>query len=155
MINFFHKLFNPHCPHCKADEEDNKVCTSCEVLKLQLNIVNAEKERLLEALLEKPKPDLEPRKLSQDELERVKPKMMTWNMRRQMLEAEDRETAKLMRKREESLANLKRKPTDELEKELGVTNAETIGRNDGEAVQSIKDESDKEETSSSYEATNG
>jgi len=143
MISWLHKLLNPHCPHCKADEEDNRVCQSCETLKMQLAIVNAEKQRMLEALLDKPKPNIEPQKVEIPQ--EVKPRMMTWNMRRQMLEAEDKKTAEIMRKIEEDRAKLKpAKTSNELEKELGVSNDEAIGRSNEEVIQPREHEEVKE-----------
>jgi len=107
MSNWIHRFFNPHCPHCKEEREDSKVCPSCETLKHQLEVVYYEKKQLLDRLLEKPEKEASPvlREVS-------KPVNVPWNVRRQMLEAEDREKAKLM-----SAAPI---PTEELEKELDV-----------------------------------
>ena len=58
MIKFFHKLFNPHCADCRAEEIDKELsnheartCKSCETLRLQLDIANYEKKDLLNRLL--------------------------------------------------------------------------------------------------------
>ncbi len=111
MANWFHRLMNPHCPHCmeerdkeferrrllhteeKQELEDDAVCPSCETLRRQLEIANHQNEALLSRLLEKPSvPErTEPPVIT-------KPKMMSWNVRRQMLEAEDRHRANLLRK---------------------------------------------------------
>jgi hypothetical protein len=90
MLKWLHHLLDPHCPHCRDEALENKVCESCETLKMQLAIVNAEKQQMLNALLEKPEPVPEVRQQVDREL--LKPKLMTWNIRKQMLEAEDRES---------------------------------------------------------------
>jgi hypothetical protein len=134
LFHWIHHLFNPHCVECTYEFEKKEVCQSCETLKMQLAIVNAEKQRMLDALLEKPKP-VEQYKPPVD-LRQVQAKNMTWSVRKQMLEAEDREAAALLRKKaaeEKSFANMKSpnpvtpsemnnlaQSIEELEKELGV-----------------------------------
>ena len=91
-------------------------CQSCETLKMQLSIANHEKLEMLNTILSfSKKPEAEtPAHVN---LEDIKPKMMTWNVRRQMLEAEDKKTAQL-------LAEQKRKTIteqiSELEEEVGL-----------------------------------
>lgn len=107
--NWIHRLLNPHCSDCKEEREDSLVCKSCETLKSQLDIANHDKERLLNRILAKP--ESEP---VREPVEVTRPQNVPWNVRRQMLEREDREKAKLM--------NLAPKPisTEELEKELDL-----------------------------------
>lgn len=107
MRNLIHELLNPHCEHCKSEREESRVCASCETLKEQLERTNHEKRQLLDRLLEKPEKEAPPvlREIS-------KPVNIPWNVRRQMLESEDRERAKLIAKAPIS--------TEELEKELDV-----------------------------------
>jgi len=144
MINWLHKLLNPHCPQCKEDSEDNKVCQSCETLKMQLAIANAEKKQMLEALLEKPKDIIEVQKPKTDDKEPL-PRAMSWNVRRQLMEAEDRKSAELMRKQREESEKLRQpKSIKDLEKELEISDVEAIGRNDEEVVQPGKHEEVKE-----------
>lgn len=121
LIHWFHHLFNPHCAHCLAEREDSKVCQSCETLKLQLSIANHEKEQILQHLLsltEKPAEELRP--TINHEL--IKPKISTWNVRRQMLEAEDREAARILAQKRQEIANnsVKTDDIEKLEKELGL-----------------------------------
>ena len=74
-------------------QDESLRCKSCETLRQQLEIANYEKKVLLEKVLHKdetPQVELKPHEV-------VKPRMIPWNVRRQMLEAEDRERAKLMR----------------------------------------------------------
>jgi len=110
--NWIHRLFNPHCEHCQEEREDSKVCESCETLRRQLEISNFDKNKLLDRLLEKPGPESKP------ELREVtRPQSIPWAIRRQMLEREDREKAKLMAQAPQPI------PTEELEKELDVAAA--------------------------------
>lgn len=89
-------------------ERKNK-CESCETLRLQLEISNHEKELLLARLLEKPS---EPVIKQNEEPQVIRPRTVPWNTRRQMLETEDREKAKLLRDAPKPIK------TEELEKEL-------------------------------------
>ncbi|MEM3038635.1 MAG: hypothetical protein QXE45_04490 [Thermoplasmata archaeon] len=87
MIRFFHRLLNPHCPECA-------VCVTCEALKAQVASLLHEKERLLDALLEKQKPDI----VSPVHAEPIKPRFIPWSVRRQLLEEREKkrmETEKL------------------------------------------------------------
>lgn len=125
-MNWIHRLFNPHCPHCKEEQEESKVCQSCEQLKSLLEQSNYERKELLAKLLNKMDPTSVPPVLNDDDEERKQPlrKNIPWNVRRQMLEAEDREKARSMRN-----AAKPDKPTiittdssvDELEKEIGIS----------------------------------
>jgi hypothetical protein len=90
-----------------------RVCDSCETLKHQLEVANFEKKQLLDRLLEKPvvEPAKEPTMVT-------KPLGIPWHVRRQILEQEDREKAKLLREAP------KPQSTEDLEKELDVATAE-------------------------------
>jgi len=105
MSNWIHRYFNPHCPHCKEELEYARVCLSCETLRTQLEISRLENKRLLDKILIEPTPVTSPVMM-----EPTRPINVPWNVRRQMLEAEDRERAKLMK-----AAPI---PTEELEREL-------------------------------------
>ena len=114
-MNWFHHLFNPHCAHCREEKLENKRCASCEILTMELEKLRYDNAKLLEHILHKP----EEVKLLEPEvnLRAVLPQSIPWKTRKQMLENEDREKAKL----------LKNQPTDakleSLEKELGVESA--------------------------------
>lgn len=105
---WLHRLFNPHCEHCREEREESRVCSSCETLKSQLESVNHEKNKLLDRLLEKPVLEA----TTQPEREITKPINIPWNVRRQMLEREDRERARLIQN-----API---PTEALERELDI-----------------------------------
>jgi hypothetical protein len=112
MGNFLHRLLNPHCEHCMAEDKakreeirlarleqkeerhDDLVCSSCETLKMQLAIANDEKAQLLSRLLEKP---AQPLHQTPPPITRARtPAMLPWPARRQLLENEDRKKAELM-----------------------------------------------------------
>jgi hypothetical protein len=112
MVNWLHHLFNPHCPECQHDKE----CKSCDVLQAQVDRLTRENERLLETLLDKQKP--EPVAVQTD-FKELKQRHIPWNVRRQMLENEDREKARILK--EHSVTS--EITTEELEKEMGIVAA--------------------------------
>lgn len=117
ITKFFHELLNPHCSHCKEQEDESKFCQSCDTLKMQIEIANQNNARLMSRLLDKPEPiivDSTPREVTL-------PKVVPWAVRKQMLETEDRERARAIRNAP--------KPVDvesvkELEKELDIASTE-------------------------------
>lgn len=134
ISKFFHEILHPHCPDCMLEKQDAKICASCEILKEQISIIRQENRRLLESLTaNKSSPEVIQQK------QELKPSTnIPWAVRRQMLEREDREQAKVMRaapkpitKTETSNSNINNSNIQdntkdkiaELEKELGVENA--------------------------------
>lgn len=119
MSNWFHRFFNPHCEHCHDELEDSRVCQSCETLKQQLAEANHEKKLLFDRLLNPSVPTIA------TEPERVitRPTTIPWNVRKHMLEAEDRKQAQLLRD-----APVPKVSTEDLEKELDI-----VARERGEA----------------------
>ncbi len=109
MANFIHRFLNPHCQDCRSEKEDSEVCNSCEILSVEIERLRAENKYLLEHILQKPE---EPKPVDISDLKPITSKHIPWNVRRQALEAEDREKARLMKQQSDSI--------DELEKELGV-----------------------------------
>jgi hypothetical protein len=99
MVKWIHRLLEPHCPDCKEEREENKICQSCETLRVQLEIANYEKKQLMDALL-KPRQPEEPTRLIVPP-EQLAPRNIPWRVRQQMLEAEDRKQAQLNREAEE------------------------------------------------------
>lgn len=119
MIKWLHHLFNPHCEECRNERQDEAVCLSCETLKLQLEIANHEKEQLLEAIL-KPQ-SFVTQAVEKEVPQQVKPHSIPWAVRKQMLEAEDRQKARIINAKQEEAAKLASSGNiEELEKELGV-----------------------------------
>lgn len=120
MLKWLHKIWNPHCPDCALDNQDRKVCQSCEVLTAQLAIANTEKRQLLEAILE-PHKRTETQPAKEIDWKQIRQQQTTWAVRRQMLEAEDRKAAALMKDK----ANVQQQIAD-LEKNLGVEHAKSL-----------------------------
>jgi len=133
MLKWIHQLLNPHCPDCKDEHDERSICKSCEVLKVQLEVANNEKHQLLAALLPKQKEEAHIEHVAP---EPIKGRHVSFQVRRQMLEAEDRQQAALLAKKQKEIADV---PKDEsvktsisvpiqsidesiegLEKELGV-----------------------------------
>lgn len=96
-------------------------CQSCETLKLQLSIANHEKQELLNTILSFTKPAVSEPAPAVD-YEKVKPKMITWSVRKHMLEAEDRKAAQLLaeKARNKSIGE----QIADLEKEVGIETQE-------------------------------
>ena len=115
MANWFHRFFNPHCEHCMEERREVKLdtkCESCDTLRRQLEIANHQNEQLLTRLIEKPAPAIETR----EPVAISRPKNIPWNLRKQMLEAEDRHAAKLMR--EAPKPDTVKVDVEDLEKEI-------------------------------------
>lgn len=120
-------------------ERDLNVCQSCEALKLEMARLHDQNNELISSLT---KPiNQQEAKVDTSELKPISPRSMPWGVRRQMLEAEDRAKAKIMRdqqkERQEAVAaNAKTElapvmanvtgadELTELEKELGVVNGD-------------------------------
>lgn len=85
-----------------------------EVLERQLSMVNEEKRQLLELIMAKQ--DETPPAPPSAEFKPIMPKQIPWHVRRQMLEAEDREKAKLEKEKSKEQEEI-----NKLEKELEIT----------------------------------
>ena len=94
-------------------------CESCDTLRQQLEIANYEKQQLLNKLLTPPAPVIESKPL-----EVTVPRTVPWNVRRQMLEREDREKARSLRNAAAPDSEIDKKSTEELERELDLATAE-------------------------------
>lgn len=92
MANWFHRFFNPHCSHCSEE----RICQTCETLKYEIERLRADNDKLLSKVLKEPT-------IPQDKEINDKPmlpitnKRIPWAVRREALEAEDRERARLLR----------------------------------------------------------
>ncbi len=90
---------------------------------MQLAIANQEKERLLNRLLEKPEPE---EKVDTTNLQPIRTAQIPWNVRRQMLEAAERQRAKDIAANERESKEAAKsnqansRSVDELEKEIGI-----------------------------------
>lgn len=99
---------------------EEKICQSCETLRQQLEFSNYEKTQLLNKLLKEP----EPEKVTEAP-QITRPRQVPWNVRRQLLEQEDRVKAQRLRNVPKPDApEIVKEETAELERELNVA-AET------------------------------
>lgn len=116
-MNFFHRLFNPHCPDCKLDKEDAKVNIAIEILRSELAAERYNNQLLINSLLPKPEQHFE----EQEPKIEINKSQLRWGVRQQMLEAEDRalaHTNRRIKKEKEDAEKASAKTTEELEKEL-------------------------------------
>lgn len=108
MFNFFHRLFNPHCEHCREKEELDAHCETCEVLKQELAFLRQERNILLDKLLNKDIVDQSADKeVDLENFKSLRPTHVPWAVRKQMLENEDRQQAKLMRDKKKEIPQVK------------------------------------------------
>lgn len=117
LVKFFHELRHPHCEHCMLETQESKICDSCETLRVEVNRLRAENSRLLEAIIEKNLIKDEPTTPANSQARIPTGTHVSWNMRRQMLEQQDRHTARLMK---ENTNPINKITTEELEKELDL-----------------------------------
>lgn len=116
MINFFHRLFNPHCPDCiyeiqrqferdtllKADElskeieltEFNLKCNTCESLKSENVFLRQQVKDLQDHILH-PSVPIEPT-INTDDLKPIHAVREPFSIIRSRLEQADRQKAKLI-----------------------------------------------------------
>lgn len=100
---------------------EDKLCQSCETLKMQLSIANDEKRDLLNRLLKEP--EKEPVREIGD-LKPVLPRThLSWNARRQVLEANDRKTAQILEEKKREINQVEKVSTEDLEKEMNIAEA--------------------------------
>src|SRR5215471_13714978 len=89
-------------------------CESCEILRERLHSSEAERKDLLARLLDRGKPNPVVEK-PVEKFEPILPQYVPWRVKQQMLEAEDRKKAELLRQKNAEI--------ESLEKELGVKDA--------------------------------
>lgn len=103
-------------------------CQTCEVLRLQLDESNRERRELLARLLEKDTP--EPVEPVEVEPKAITSQFVPWRVRQQMLEAEDRHKASLLKN--------KQKEISALEEELGIAKEIPRGESGGVSASEIR-----------------
>jgi len=99
-------------------------CAACEVLKESLSLERQLNKVLLDKLLDKDK--TEPTPLPKEEYKPINPQFTPWRVRQQMLEAEDRKQAELIKAKQREMKEIRDASIDKLEKELGVDDASQI-----------------------------
>lgn len=70
-------------------------CNTCEVLRSELENSNRERRELLSRLLDRDQPKAE--KEDKEKYKPIQPQFVPWRVRQQMLEAEDRKRAELLK----------------------------------------------------------
>jgi len=110
IARFFHRLFHYHCEECLNEELATKQCKSCEILQFQLSSERKEKELLLARLLDNK--SNEEQSLQEPVAMPNRSSFIPFSVKRQMLEEEDRQKAKILKQKQIEI--------DELEKEVGV-----------------------------------
>ena len=93
-------------------------CKSCGILKVQLELANAERERLVNSIINLIKPN--EIKIEDKVLEPVKPKSIAWRERKRMLEEDSRSQAAAVRSLKEFSDKANKNSIENLEKELGI-----------------------------------
>lgn len=136
--NWIHHFLNPHCPHCKEEQDEARLqqkfsCNTCEVLKMELERTYTLNKILLEALTRK---ESEPTIAQTPEYKPILPRTVSWRVKQQMLESESKQAAAILKQREEEINSTNgRKPaivipndpsisTEDLEKELDLVEQE-------------------------------
>lgn len=76
-------------------------CAACEVLRTQLEKSEHERKELLDKLLSKDEPKSVPQT---EDFKPILPRFTPWSVRRHMLEAEDRNKAKLLAEKQAELS---------------------------------------------------
>lgn len=97
-----------------------EVCKSCEVLKVQLERANYEREQLINHLL-KPAAAVEEKKpipVTQP----LNVRHMPFRVKQQILEAESREEARIMRKHQENMKKAEENAVKDFKRAADVTN---------------------------------
>jgi len=133
MIMWLHKLFNPHCPHCREERDELRMfskheCNTCEVLKLELERVYREKEILLQKLLIKD----EPRPLGQESIPNTPiavsggRRFMPALVRQQMIDKEDQKSLQLLQNKKKEMSSTAKLEKEVLGKEVEIENAGEI-----------------------------
>ena len=131
MIKWLHQLFNPHCEHCIEELKESKLCSSCETLRFMLDQANHEKRLLLDKLLIINQP-IEQNEVNHEIKEPIKTtRFVSWRVRQQMLENEDRERARLLQNKEKEIKQTNQSTSvetieqnlsiEELEKQIGLS----------------------------------
>lgn len=98
-------------------------CPTCEVLRFQLDESNRERRDLLQKFLERDRPE-STSSVKIEELQPIRPQFTPWRVRQQILEAEDRKQAQLLREKQKEMSEARKPNIEELEKELEIPQQE-------------------------------
>jgi hypothetical protein len=92
-MKWLHKLLNPHCPHCREELVESRICDTCEFLKLECARLQLENKFLLERLIPTGNIRSNENEVNKSEPKIIQPLHQPWHVRRQLLEKEDRAMA--------------------------------------------------------------
>lgn len=95
-------------------QSQRRPCESCDVLRMEVERLRIDNSRLLDRILEKPTPTVEPIRNDNQPVPLGKHIVQPWRVRQQMLEAEDRVRAAALRSAPTPVT------TQEMETELGI-----------------------------------
>ncbi len=123
MIKFIHHLLNPHCPDCKEDKLEEQICESCNTLRIENAQLRKHNDQLIEALLDKVKPIEHQQEVIVQQPVNLGKTGLSWAARRQLLESEDRASAKILRDKKKEMEAIPVTSVDKLEEELEVNHA--------------------------------
>ena len=135
LPHWLHHLLNPHCQLCalatqkeqdflREQDEADRHCDSCEILKLELARMHSLNEKLIDAALEKPVIEERPVTIPEE----IRPKAVPWKVKRQLLEDNDRETARIRRENDKQTIGIIAPLTeDDLDKEIAQVKEQVNG----------------------------
>lgn len=106
MFNWLRELYDIRLEYAARIRE----CPGCDILRQQLAILNRQNQDLLSKVIDRPVET----QVSQP-IEITPPKNVPWRIRRQMLETEDREKARILRD-----APTPKVSTEDLEREMDL-----------------------------------
>lgn len=124
-MNWWHRFWNPHCEHCQEERR----CLTCDVLKIELERANYDNRKLLEQIerIVNPQPILSDQ--TEELPEPIRPRQVPWGIEKNILEAESRIKARILREKAEESKQFKdqtkdRKTIEDLEKDTGISDEE-------------------------------
>lgn len=118
LRELMYKIFRLEPPHCLV----------CDALREQLTNSERERRELLQRVLAPSVP--EPVEEAKEELKPIQSQFVPWRVRQQMLEAEDRHKASLLKN--------KQKEISALEEELGIAKEIPRGESGGVSASEIR-----------------
>lgn len=101
----------------RREYNEPKICETCEALKITVEQLRTDNQRLLDRLLEKPTNEI-PTIQEQATPIKVGRQHIPWNVRQQILEKNDRHQAKLMREAPKPIPSISSVPTSITNQEL-------------------------------------
>lgn len=117
LRKWFHFILEPHCQQCVDDRLREAECQSCKTLHDVLNQVQEHNRILINTIVDMSKP-VPAEEVPMKDMEPIKPRYVPWNVRKRMLEEQDRIKAEHMKALDEELDGLVAKSADGVEKEI-------------------------------------